>query len=410
MFHAAELLYIHKCHDRLVADLSPYSRYEDYRRPASEANNNELLLALDTLLQRKPTLVADNRVNDEIGESIGINRRQIRNLHTDTYRPNRTATMLRLNDLVYSKIKMKNFPFSMYGYEVNSRLAEAIRHNDMKKCKKEWLTYTKRIKAVQANVEIIAKKVFGKGEVAPGGREAAWSLSEQDWDDVVFFYHYFTILSWLALHPRNKEIEKIWDNREEFDSLRRERGSDRELMQIIDAKREHDKLKEQGEIVSKLFLAMLRNWRYYGSGCYQDHNVWTYLLELRILLNRISIKWIDTPREARGSKEVLDLIDKTRYIDIHLKYSDIFPKNMAHPFNLLGTASQLRLEDRYEDFYRRLVKTDRKFLDLERLRNDEFADGDFDNFVEYWKRRYPRWPAEPLWSDWLRREGPAMTE
>ena len=286
MFNAAELIYIYKCRDTLVDDISSYAKHEDYIRSINENNNKELLTALDRLLQRKSTLVADNKANEEIAKSIGITSKQVRNLHEDKFPKSRTVTILCLNDLVYTRVREIRFPFSMYGYEVNSRLAAGIRHYDRRNCKEEWLTYTKRIGEALSYVKEVKVKVCGKEETRFGAKSGSWDLNQADWDNVAFCYHYFLILSWLALTPENREDRDRHDIREEYDRL----GDD-------------------GDDVTNLFVAMLRNWRYYSDSKYHaDHNVWTYFLEMKLLINRVSIKWMSTPREKRNCEEMHDLI------------------------------------------------------------------------------------------------------
>ena len=368
MFNAAELLYIYKCRDTMVDDISSYAKHEDYIRFTNKRNTNELLKALDKLLQRKSTLVADNEANEEIARSIGITSKQVRNLHEDTYPKSRTVTILRLSDLVYTRVRKIRFPFSMYGYEVNSRLAAGIRHYDRINCKKEWLTYTKRIGEALSHVKEIKGKIYSKEGIGFKVKSGAWNLNQADWDNAAFCYHYFLILFWLALTSENENDKDRYDIKEEY-----------------------DRLKDDGDDVTCFLIAMLRNWRYYSNSKHHtDHNVWTYFLELKLLINRANIQWISTPGERRNCEEMHDLVAEIKYIDIHAKYSDIFPKNMIHPFNLLGIVSRLRLENYYDDFYHRLTRTQNKYMDLDELKNDPFADGDFDNFIEYWRKKNPR--------------------
>ena len=330
----------------------------------------------------------------EIAEAIGMSVRHIAEIPKKATIKSKTLTSSQLDDLVDWSLKL---PFSIFGYELSSQIAAAVRRSDMEEWWRILRRYNYRSRKTIAHAKLVATKALEMNE------HDDWGMEAIDWDLVVFSYHYLLINSLLSkrledefkcLTEEKDELERLEEGREEFECLEKEKKRYKaienrvktiegrvEFLGSIDVRR----TEQERELISTALVKMLRNWREFN----QTH-IWTRILEFKVLTNLVAVKWEKTPREERASPKMRDYLKTLEYEASLESYSKVFPGEIAPLFNLLAIASRFGDVHLYRQRYFNLCNAGeegRRFMDLHYLEEHPDADGDMDNFISYWRAR-----------------------
>ena len=332
-------------------------------------SQNDETQSSELLDQLRPTEILGSHQTmtvEEIAEAIGMSVRHIAEIPERAATRRETLTRPQLDDLVFFSVKL---PFSIAGYELSSQIAAVVRRANMEEWWRTLRRYKYRGQVAIAHARRVANTASHMSE------HDDWGMEEIDWDLMVFSYHYLLIKSLL---PKRFEVEPTCFGKGRSDKVIEGR---KEFLGSIDGRR----TESEREIVSTALVKMLRNWRRY----HQSH-IWTRILEFKVLTNLVAVKWEKTPREERASSEMRDYLNSLEYVASLEHYSKEFPGEIAPLFNLLAIASRFGDTHLYEKRFLNLCNAGEegnRFRDLDDLQSHPDADGDMDNFLDYWRRR-----------------------
>jgi hypothetical protein len=113
----------------------------------------------------------------------------------------------------------------------------------------------------------------------------------------------------------------------------------------------------------------------------------------KAVANFVVTKWNACPANQRNSKEMRAYIRKFRYFSWLSKQVKHYPKMETPRFNLLATASGLRIRRLYKNLYRGLCELNPKYKDPSVFDTSKPEYNDFVDFVEWLKKQPAELPA-----------------
>ena len=320
-----------------------------------------------------PTALLSSQKGMSIPEIAGAIERtadQLRAIPRRTTTKSETLTRAQLEDLVFCRVRL---PFSLSGYELNSQIAAVVRTSNMEQWWRTLHRFRYRSEVAIHHAEYLAAQPH---KMSPAGK---WQLHDTDWDMVAFAYHYLLLQSTLPNRFRQDPECFNKDLGRELSAKRREKRSD--FLSQFHPQNTHA---QQGR-VSIVFAQMLDDWRSF----HQAH-VWALILQYKVLNNLVAVAWERAPEEERASPAMRHYIDTLKFVSSQESYAALFPAEVAPRFNLLALASRFGQEPLYRPRYLDLSTADSRFCRLEFLENHPDADGDFDNFLIYWRKHGER--------------------